>query len=708
MQNNAKDIWQFLLSLLKEKSNLIILTIVLIVLMIVIPLPGPVLDFFLALNMALSLITFLSTLYIKSVSDLTIFPSLLLITTILRLALNISSTKLILLLGKAFNAQIIKAFGNFVVGGNYIVGLIIFLILIIVQLMVITKGATRVSEVAARFTLDGLPVKLMSVDAQLQQGQITEEEAKQLKKKIQMEADFYAAMDGASKFVQGDAIAGLIITAINIVGGLIIGVWMKNYTLSESLRTYTLLTVGDGLTSQLPALFISISAGIIVTRAASEDNMGKDILEQLLGNSQILLYGAMGVAFLALIPGFPKLPFLLVASILGFLAHIAMKEREEAMQPAAAGPSKAPSAPPGAPTQPAQPSKPQAPLITEYSQVLNVDLINVEIGIALIELVKSDSGNSADSLSAKVSMLRRELGVELGIIIPKIRLRDNLALPQNMYVIKIKGIKKGEGILYPNKYFAAKRGQVLEELSGIEGKDPIYGVEGYWIDEDQIDEAELNGYLVIDPVSLFITHLQHIITRNAAELFVPDDAVEVFEDLKKFFPKLASIVEANLTIELEFHQILQLLLAEEIPIRNGLLILEAIKEYVPKLQQEPKPTPEEIVEHIRLKLAPVFMERYIEKTGYIYGITPTEETRSELINYIQQNRHIPEEFIIKFQDLVNEIRNTYPEIEKFVFIIAKPLRRLFAQIIYDKFYIPVVSEDEILNANIPFEIIAKI
>ena len=434
----------------------VVLAVVLIVVMMVLPLPTFLLDILLAANISLSLLILLITMNVSEPLDIAVFPSLLLITTLFRLSLNVSSTRLILLTGDP--GKIITAFGNFVVGGNYIVGLVIFLILVVIQFMVITKGAERVAEVAARFTLDAMPGKQMSIDADLNAGLITEAEARYRRSQIEREADFYGSMDGASKFVKGDAIAGIIITIINLLGGFAIGMGQKGLDLSEALTRYTLLSVGDGLVSQIPALLISTATGIIVTRAASENNLGSDLTAQLFSDPKVLATAAAVIALIGFVPGLPTLPFLLLAAFSGVLAYVLhnaklsqvikeevileQQELEDARKP------------------------------ESLMSLLQVDQIELEIGYSLIPLV--DEAQGGDMLD-RISMIRRQCALELGLLVPVIRIRDNLQLEPSAYVVKIKGIQVGYGELLVNHYLAMDAGGVTESVPGIPTKEPAFG-----------------------------------------------------------------------------------------------------------------------------------------------------------------------------------------------------------------------------------------
>ena len=487
-----------------KKSDILVAVMVLaVILLIIVPLSPDLLDIFLITNITLSLLILLTTLFTKKTLEFSTFPTVLLIVTLFRLALNIASTRLIL--GNGGDAgHVIQAFGQFVVGGNLVVGLVIFLIIVAVQFIVITKGAERVSEVAARFTLDAMPGKQMAIDADLSAGNINEDQARERRQDIQREADFYGAMDGASKFVKGDAIIGIIITVINIVGGIIVGLLGtsgKSMTFDQVIQVYTLATVGDGLCSQIPALLVSTATGIIVTRAATKEGFGQDVSRQMFGNpSTLYVLGAM-LALISLIPGLPKLPMLALAIILpiiGYTKSSKAKKAEAAEQKDVAE------------TSAAEKRKPES-----VTSLLHVDLIEMEFGYGLISLVDTTQGGD---LLDRVVMIRRQCALDLGIIVPIVRLRDNIQLGTREYVIKIKGYEVAKGEVMLGHYLALKPEDVDEPIDGIETVEPTFGLPALWIAEADREKAELKGYTTIDVPSVISTHLMEVIKRHADEL----------------------------------------------------------------------------------------------------------------------------------------------------------------------------------------------
>ena len=484
-------------NLIQRYSDVLIaVAIVTIVIMMIIPLPTIVLDILICLNITIALLVVMSAIYNVEALDLSVFPSLLLITTLFRLALNISSTRLILLNGYA--GEVITAFGNFVVGGNAVVGFIVFVILVIVNFIVITKGSERVAEVSARFTLDAMPGKQMAIDADLNQGAITDAEAKRRREKVQRESDFFGAMDGASKFVKGDAIAAIVIMMINIGGGFVIGMLQRDMDAAQALQTYTLLTVGEGLVAQIPALLISTATGIIVTRSAAEGNLGGDLVKQLFRNARIFMILTGVLLFLAIMPGLPGVPFTVLAAICGLIAwnlqrgQAVEQEVQQVEQKAKA--------------------KKEATTPENIVSLLQVDPMELEIGYSLIPLV--DTGQGGDLLD-RIVMIRRQCALELGLVVPTIRIRDNIQIKPNAYIIKLKGIEIARGELMLDHYLAMNSGTVFEEVPGIETTEPAFGLPALWISENEREQAELNGYTVVDAVSVLATHLTEIIKQHA-------------------------------------------------------------------------------------------------------------------------------------------------------------------------------------------------
>ena len=550
--------------------------IIFMILMIIIPMPEFLVDIMLSMNISLSLLILLIAMFNREALDFSVFPSLLLITTIFRIALNITTTRYILLKGDA--GDVIKAFGNFVMGGNAIVGFIVFIIIMIVNFMVITKGSERVSEVAARFTLDAMPGKQMAIDADLNSGMIDETQARTRRSKIQREADFYGSMDGATKFVKGDSIAGIIITFINLLGGILMGILYLNISAGEALQKYALLAVGDGLVSSIPSLLISAATGIIVTRSASEDNLGNDLRNQLFNNSTIMFIVSGVLFFLALTP-LPTLPYLVLSIVFLFVGNsIRVKD---------GGAEKAD-------VKEEQDVKEDVEEIRRPENVLpllNVEAIELEFGYGIIPLAdKSQGGDLFDRLV----MIRRQCALELGIIVPMIRLRDNIQLQPNEYIIKIKGVEVANGSVLFDHYLAMNPGNADGELSGIDTIEPSFGLPAKWIDSKEREKAEIYGYTVVDPPSIIATHLTEIIKRYAHELIGRQDVKMLIDNLKETQPSLVDEVTPALLSLGEIQKVLANLLRESVSIRNFSTIVESLADYA----QVTKDT-DMLTEHVR-------------------------------------------------------------------------------------------------------------
>lgn len=547
----------------KYSDVLIAVAIVIIVVMMIIPLPTLLLDLLICLNITIALLVVMSVIYNKEALDLSIFPSLLLVTTLFRLALNISSTRLILLDGYA--GEVITAFGNFVVGGNPVVGFIVFIILVGINFIVITKGSERVAEVSARFTLDAMPGKQMAIDADLNQGAITDAQAKVRREKIQHEADFFGAMDGASKFVKGDAIAAIVIMLINISGGFVIGMLQRNLSALQALQQYTLLTVGEGLVSQIPALLISTATGLIVTRAGAEGNLGADMVSQLFRNDRIFFILSGVLAFFAIVPGLPGIPFSVLAVLCFFIGR-ALKQSTAATAAQEAKTEKS--------VQQQQKKKATSP--ENIVSLLQVDPMELEIGYSLIPLV--DTGQGGDLLD-RIVMIRRQCALELGLVVPTIRIRDNIQIKPNAYIIRLKGVEIAKGELMLDHYLAMNSGTVFEEVPGIETTEPAFGLPALWIPESEREQAELNGYTVVDAVSVLATHLTEVIKSHAAEILGRQEAQNLVDNLKKTNKTLVEEVVPDLLTVGEVQKVLQNLLAERISIRDMETIFEVLSDY---------------------------------------------------------------------------------------------------------------------------------
>ncbi|MAE58369.1 MAG: flagellar biosynthesis protein FlhA [Halobacteriovorax sp.] len=554
--------------LTKNSDLAVAVSLFLVLGVMIIPIPPFLLDILLAITLSVGVVILLVSVYTKKPLDFSTFPSVLLMTTLLRLSLNVASTRNILLRGgsdgTSAGGEIIRSFGEFVVEGNYVVGIIVFIILVIINFMVVTKGAGRVAEVAARFTLDAMPGKQMAIDADLNAGLINEQQAKDRRSEVAREADFYGSMDGASKFVRGDAIAGILITAINIIGGIIVGVGQYNMSFSGAAETFTLLTVGDGLVSQIPALIISVAAGIITTRNTDNDNLGEQVGKQFkLHPKAIYIAGGILLVF-SLVPGLPKMPFITVGLGLVFIANRVEKgverEKEQAQTEAVEEKKATPDS---------------------LEDLLSLELVELEVGYGLVNLV--DSSQNGDLLE-RITFMRKQFALDWGVIIPSVRIKDNLELKPGGYSVKIKGIEVAAGELMPDYFLAMDPGTVIERVDGIETIEPVFGLPAVWISEDQKDDASYNGYTVVDLSTVMATHLTEILKTNLHELFGRQELVRVLDNFKEQYPKIVSDLVPEILPLGSVLKVLQNLLREHVSIRDLRTVLETLSEYGVKIK----------------------------------------------------------------------------------------------------------------------------
>ena len=539
--------------------------LVMMLAMVIIPMPPILLDVFFTFNITLSLAILMVTVYAIRPLDFGIFPTVLLITTLLRLALNVASTRVVLLnghTGTASAGKVIESFGEFVVGGNYAVGLVVFAILVIINFVVVTKGAGRVAEVSARFTLDAMPGKQMAIDADLNSGLITQDEARTRREEIGQEADFYGAMDGASKFVRGDAIAGILILFINIIGGLAIGTLQFDLPIADAMRNYTLLTIGDGLVAQIPSLVLSSATAIIVTRVSSKQKMGEQVIDQLFGNPMVLVISGAIIGFMGLIPGMPNLAFLTLAAAAGFGAWLSWKRQQQQLLPA---------------EQPAEvDATPQEARDLSWEDVGPVDIIGLEVGYRLIPLVDRAQGGQ---MMDRIKGVRKKLSQELGFLVQPVHIRDNLELAPNAYRIMLMGVPVGESEIYPDRDLAINPGRVFGTVQGVETRDPAFGLEAVWIPTSERDNAQTLGYTVVDASTVVATHLSELLQGHANELIGHEEVQQLLDVLSKTAPKLVEdLVPGTLSIGVVL-KVLQNLLEERIPVRDMRTIAETLAEF---------------------------------------------------------------------------------------------------------------------------------
>ena len=589
-----------------------------ILMVMIIPVPTTILDILLALNITISILVILVTIYATRPLDFSIFPSLLLITTLFRLSLNIASTRLILLNGHSgplAAGKIIKSFGSFVVGGNATVGLVVFVILVIINFVVITKGSGRIAEVAARFTLDAMPGQQMSIDADLNAGLIDEDGARARRTEISKEAEFYGAMDGASKFVRGDAIAGILITLINILGGLVIGVLQMGLDVSTAIQNYTLLTIGDGLVSQIPALIISTAAGVLVSRAASEGNLGSELAQQF-GVQPRALTIASGIIFLfALAPGMPAIPFMLLAGTIFFLSRgIISRKRKKEMQVEA-------------------PSEGEAEELSteEVERLLPLDLLELEIGYGLIPLVDN---KQKSNLLDRIRSLRRQFALEMGIIMPSLHIRDNLELKPNEYTVCIKGNDVAKGELMMDHYLAIDPGDIKTKIEGIKTKDPAFDLPALWVPAEKKEDAQFAGYTVVDLPSVITTHLSEVIRQHGYEFLGRQEVQRLLDNLSKTTPKVVEELTPALLSLGAIQKILQNLVHEQVSIRDLLTILETLADYAPMIKDT-----DLLTEYVRQRLARSITKSYIDSGKTLKILTVNTDMEEVIASSINQAEH---------------------------------------------------------------------
>ncbi len=604
-----------ILGSLATRSDIVLAVgVVAIITVLVIPLPPALLDFALAFNITFSLVVLLSTLYVTRPLDLSVFPGMLLVVTLMRLSLNVASTRLIL--GQAYAGEVIESFGSFVVQGNYVVGFIVFVILVIIQFVVITKGAGRISEVAARFTLDAMPGKQMAIDADLNAGIISDTEARSRREVISREADFYGAMDGASKFVRGDAIAGILITVINIIGGFVIGAAMNGMSMTEALRTYTLLSIGDGLVTQIPALLVSTASGVIVTRAAATSNMGSDLARQLTRQPRAILVSAVVLILFGLVPGMPTLTFVLLGLAIGAVGYMT-KESQKAKVQAEENKAKASKKEQTAPRE-------------RTEDLLKVDAIGLEIGYGLIPLVDANQGGD---LLQRIATIRKQLATELGIIVPSVRIRDNVQLKPNEYQIKIKGIRVAGWELMLDHTLAINPGFVKDKLNGFDVKEPAFGLKATWIIPNLKEVAEAKNFTVVEPSAVLATHLTEVIRDAAAEILSRQDVQHLVDTLKEDYPALVDSIIPEVLPLGTLHKVLQSLLRERVPIRDMATIVETASDYIHTTKE-----PDVIAEYVRMALKRQITQLYKDNSGKINVFTIDPALEQQLAESVQNTK----------------------------------------------------------------------
>ena len=682
-----------LASLLKNNDILMAIGIVIIVAMMIIPLPPMLLDILLTLNISLSVIILLVCLFIKEPLEYSSFPIILLVATIFRLGLNVSSTRLILLYGAA--GEVINSFGQFVVGGNYIVGFIIFILLVVINFMVITGGATRVAEVSARFTLDSMPGKQLSIDADLNSGLINEDQAKARRRKLEREADFYGTMDGASKFVKGDATAGIIITVVNIFAGIVIGMWQMKMDIMTALNTFTILTVGDGLVSQLPALLISFATGLIVSRASGqEESLSDDIKKEMFSNPIVLAIVSVLLFLLGMVPGMPTLPFIIVSLAIGWLAYSKNKVEKVKKEEEVKAAQEAQKQESGLGKVAKKKKKATRESVME---LLNVETIEMEIGYRLVPLLDVEQGGD---LLERIAQIRRQTALDLGIVLPSIRVRDNLQLPPNSYQIKLKGVAIESGEVYPDRSLAMNAGGSDNDLgiNGISAIEPAFGLPAIWVEEKDREIAENYGYTVVSPSAVISTHLTEVIKKNAAEIISRADIQQLIDNLKK---EVSEEYVADLMKDLsvaEVQQIIYNLLKERVSVRDLKTILEVIS-----LQSRVSKNADYLTEQVRQALSRSICKQNLADTGELLAVTLAPEVENTIAQGVSPDGSsltLDPEFTRQLLDNLNY------ELEKAisssgnqpVLLCSSPIRLPFRRLIERTYpQIAVMSYNEISN-----------
>jgi len=653
--------------------------VIAILMVMVVPLPPLVIDLLLSLSITVAIVILLMSMFVLKPLEFSVFPSVLLTVTLFRLSLNVASTRLILLHGSEGTGaagQVIKAFGTFVVGGNYVVGLVVFTVLTLINFVVITKGATRIAEVAARFTLDAMPGKQMSIDADLNAGLISETDARRRRSEIEREADFYGAMDGASKFVRGDAIAGVVIIFINIVGGLIIGVLQQGMDITDAARNYTLLTIGDGLVTQVPALIISTAAGMLVTRSTSSSNLGQDITEQLFVQPKAIGTAAAILFVFALIPGMPKVSFLLIAAGAGFLAWRLIKAAPTAQESA-----EEEAAPPSA--------------IETVDLLLPLDLLEIEVGYGLIGYVDVAQGGE---LLQRIKSLRRQLAVEMGFVIPAIHIRDNLQLKPNQYTVILKGVEIARGELLPGHWLALTSDKT-PRVKGIETREPAFGLPAVWIAEKEKESVQARGVVVVDPATVVTTHLTEIVKAHADELLGRQEVQSLIDNLAKTYPRVVEELIPKVVSAGTLHRVLQRLLRERISIRDLLTVLETLADYAPLTKNL-----DILTGYVRQALARTITKQYRDSEGGITVVMLSPEIEDKISQSVQHTEYesylsVDPNWVQKVVRGVQKFLGTFASRGLQPIVLCSPGARIHFRKVLEKFVpnIIVLSHNEITH-----------
>jgi len=702
--------------LLGQKDLSVVIFVMAILAIIIVPLPSGMLDILLTVSMALAVLILLISLYVPKPTDLTTFPTLILILTLFRLSLNIATTRMILSKGNEGPeavSSIISSFGNFVVGGNYVIGIIVFSILVLINFMVITKGSTRVAEVAARFTLDSMPGKQMAVDADLNAGLIDDAEAKQRRADILQDANFYGAMDGSSKFVKGDAVAGIIITFINIIGGFLIGVFQHNMSVGDSASTFTLLTIGDGLVGQIPALIVSTATGIMITRSSGEgDNFAEGAINQIMGNAKIMMIVGFIMILFALVPGLPTASMGFVGIMFALLGWSVYKyekgelnildidsvlsSKDKALQ------SKEKDA--------IKPTKSNEEIAKEeenaLEDILKVEMLELTLGYQLIRLADSSQGGD---LLERIRSMRRKIASDFGFLMPQVRIRDNLHLLPQQYQILLKGISIGEGTIMPDKFLAMDSGMATGEIEGESTKEPAFGLDAIWIFAEEKEDAIINGYTVVDPATVISTHMSELVKQNAEDLLTRQEVQTLVEKIKNDFPVIVDDVQKVASIGL-IQRVLKSLLHEKIPLKDMLTILETIADIA-----EFTKNIDIITEQVRAKLSRIITQMYAGEDGVIRLLT-FDTSSEQLMLEKSQERDGTRTLLLSVSEINDLIQATSSKaaellqkgVSPVVIIVDPQLRRGVAEI-FERFSLDVVTLSHAeIDSSATFEVMGSI
>jgi flagellar biosynthesis protein FlhA len=716
-----KQISKSLNFLLGQRDLSVVFFVVAIIAIIIVPLPSGILDLFLTISIAIAVLILLISLYIPKPTDLTTFPTIILIVTLFRLSLNVATTRMILSHGNEGPqavSDIITSFGNFVVGGNFVIGIIVFSILVIINFMVITKGAGRVAEVAARFTLDSMPGKQMAVDADLNAGLIDDAQAKQRRAEILQDANFYGAMDGSSKFVKGDAVAGILITLVNIIGGFLIGVFQHSMSVSDSAATFTILTIGDGLVGQIPALIISTATGIMITRSSSDgDNFAEGTIKQMMGNAKIMIIvGAIMIMF-ALVPGLPTLSMGFVGLVflgLGYalykyeLGELTIlnafaplpgetKTKQKNGQPDTSVPTKAP------PKSSADIAKEEEAALED---ILKVEMLELTLGYQLIRLADASQGGD---LLERIRSMRRKIASDFGFLMPQVRIRDNLHLKPNQYQILLKGISIGEGTIIPDKFLAMDSGMATGDMEGEPTKEPAFGLDAIWISPNKKEDAIINGYTVVDPATVISTHMSELVKRYAEDLLTRQEVQSLVTKIKTDYPVVIDDVLKVASIGL-IQRVFRALLHEKIPLKDMLTILETIAdigEYTKNVDI--------ITEQVRAKLSRVITQMYTGDNGIVNLLTFSTASEQMMLEKSKENNGV-RNLLLNVGEINNLIQVTSQKatevlqkgISPVIIIVDPQLRRPIAEI-FERFSLDVVTLSHAeIDSNAKFEVMGSI